>query len=96
MAEQDHTNGSHEGEGVVHADVGPEVAILSSSDARTQESLEPRESEASIRRLTTADMKPVEKFRSMDVSSPFASTTRVGEGCMRLLSGVCQLGGLFL
>lgn len=69
MAEQDHTNGSHEGEGVVHADVGPEVAILSSSDARTQESLEPRESEASIRRLTTADMKPVEKFRSMDANA---------------------------
>ena len=68
MAEQVPTNGFHEGEGVVHADVGPEVTILNSSDARTQESL--KQANATIRRLTTADMKPVETFRSMDVGSP--------------------------
>lgn len=94
MAEQVHTNGSHEEEeGDVHADLGPEVTILNSTDARTQESL--KQADATIRRLTTADMKPVETFRSMDVGSTFPFTTRLGEGCRRLLSGVCQVGGCF-
>ena len=69
MAEQIHHVGdSNEGERVALSDVGPEMTILKSSDARPQASL--NQADATIRRLTTADMKPVETFRSMDVSYP--------------------------
>lgn len=65
MAEQVHIGDSNEGERAVLTDVGPEVTVLGSSDARTEASLQ--QADATIRRMTTADMKPVETFRSMDV-----------------------------
>lgn len=65
MAEQVHTDDSREGEGAVLSDVGPEVTVLGSSDARAEATM--KQADATIRRLTTADMKPVETFRSMDV-----------------------------
>lgn len=68
MAEQVHTDDSHEGEGAVLSDVGPEITVLGKSDAKAEASL--KQADATIRRLTTADMKPVEMFRSMDVGHP--------------------------
>lgn len=71
MAEQVpevHAEDSHEGEGAVLTDVGPEVTVLGSKDSRAESTL--KQADATIRRLTTADMKPVETFRSMDVRCP--------------------------
>lgn len=68
MAEQVaevHTEDPHEGEGAVLTDEGPEVTVLGSKDSRAESTL--KQADATIRRLTTADMKPVETFRSMDV-----------------------------
>ena len=68
MAEQVHAEDSHEGEGAVIDDVNPEVTVLGSTDSRAEATL--KQADATIRRLTTADMKPVETFRSMDVRCP--------------------------
>ena len=68
MAEQVHTEDPHEGEGAVLTDATPEVSVVGGSDTRAESTL--KQADATIRRLTTADMKPVETFRSMDVRCP--------------------------